>query len=49
MSKNMIDVLNGILASSSADYQIYVPVATRDNLSLVANPILTYSIVKNEL
>ena len=48
MSKNMIDVLNGILASSSADYQNYVPVATRNNLSLVANPILTYSIVKNE-
>ena len=48
MSKNMIDVLNGILASSSADYQNYVPVATRTNLDAVANPILTYSIVKNE-
>ena len=48
MSKNMIDVLNGILASSSAEYQNYVPVATRTNLDLIANPILNYSIVKNE-
>lgn len=48
MANNMIDVLNGILASSSADYQNYVPLATRDNLDAVANPILTYSIVKNE-
>ena len=44
----MIDVLNGILASSSADYQNYVPVATRNNLDAVASPILAYSIVKNE-
>lgn len=44
----MIDVLNGILASGSAEYQNYVPVATRDNLEAVASPILSYNIVKNE-
>ena len=48
MSKNMIDVLNGILATASQEYVTYVPVATRDNLDAVANPIMTYSIVKNE-
>ena len=44
----MIDVLNSILHTGSADYQNYVPEATRDNLDAVASPILQYSIVKNE-
>lgn len=48
MASNMIDVLNGILTSGSAEYQNYVPVATRTNIDAVANPILNYSIVKNE-
>ena len=42
----MIDVLNGILTSGSAEYQNYVPVATRTNIDAVANPILNYSIVR---
>ena len=45
---SILDVMNGIRANGSAEYQSYIPLATRTNIATVANPILTYSLVQNE-
>ena len=43
-----VNVLNTIRDAASDYYRSMVPVATETNLSDVGNPILTYSILKNE-
>lgn len=48
MSINLVELMNTILGNGSAEYQNYVPVATRANIATVANPILTYQTVQNE-
>ena len=45
---SIIDVMNGIRVNGSAEYQTYIPLATRTNIATIANPILTYSVVQNE-
>lgn len=45
---NMINVVNAILAQGSQEYKARVPVATQDNISAVANPILTQASIRNE-
>lgn len=45
---DMISILNTIRANASKEYQDRVPVATRENITEVANPILTYSVTMNE-
>lgn len=44
----LINALNAIRAAASPDYASRVPVATKDNLTAVGNPILTYSATMNE-
>jgi len=44
----MIDIINRIRADGSQEYIERVPLATRQNIAEVANPILTYSTVQNE-
>lgn len=48
MSLNLVDLMNSILSNGSAEYQNYVPLATRTNIASVGNPILTYQTVQNE-
>ena len=48
MAINLVELMNTILGNGSAEYQNYVPVATRANIATVANPILTYQTVQNE-
>lgn len=43
-----IALMNAIWENASEDYKTYVPLATRDNISAVGNPIQEYTIVKNE-
>jgi hypothetical protein len=45
---DMVSVMNTILANGSTEYANYVPQATRDNITAVADPILTYQTVANE-
>lgn len=45
---SIIDVVNAIRVNGTAEYQNYIPLATRTNIATVANPILTYSNVQNE-
>ena len=45
---NMVNVLNAILASGSADYQTRVPVATQDNIRDVGSAVMGYSATENE-
>ena len=48
MAINLVTLMNSILANGSAEYQNYVPLATRTNITTVGNPILTYQTVQNE-
>lgn len=48
MAINLIELMNTILANGSTEYQNFVPTATRNNITDVANPILTYQTVQNE-
>lgn len=43
-----VDFLNALRTTASQDYQNRIPVATRDNLKLVADSILDYPTSKNE-
>ena len=45
---DITNIVNAILDNGSTEYVNRVPVATRDNIAEVANPILTYSNVQNE-
>ena len=45
---DLVAVLNTIRANSSPTYQDRVPLATRDNITAVGNPLLTYSASMNE-
>ena len=45
---DITNIVNAILDNGSTEYVNRVPVATRDNIADVANPILTYSNVQNE-
>lgn len=45
---DMITLMNTILANASSEYTSRVPEATQDNISNVANAILTYSPTTNE-
>lgn len=45
---SIIDIVNAIRAEGSADYQKYVPLATRTNITDVGNPIKEYQIFMNE-
>ena len=45
---SIIDIVNAIRAEGSADYQKYVPLATRGNIADVGNPIKEYQIFMNE-
>ncbi len=42
------NLLNVIRANASQEYQTRVPVATRNNISEVGNPLIVYSNLKNE-
>lgn len=44
----IIDIINRLRADGSTEYVDRVPLATRDNITAVGNPILTYSPVQNE-
>ena len=48
MAVDITNVVNAILDNGSTEYQNRVPVATRDNIADVANPLLTYSTIQNE-
>lgn len=45
---DITNIVNAILDNGSTEYANRVPVATRDNIADVANPILTYSSIQNE-
>ena len=45
---NMVNVLNAILNSASADYQARVPVATQNNLTEVGSAVMSYQATENE-
>lgn len=45
---NMVNILNTIRANSSAEYQSRIPLATRENITEVGNPITTQSNLQNE-
>jgi hypothetical protein len=45
---DMITLVNTILQNASTEYQSRVPEATRDNITAVAAPILTYQSTQNE-
>ena len=45
---DITNIVNAILDNGSTEYANRVPVATRDNIADVANPILTYSTIQNE-
>lgn len=48
MAADITNIVNTILDNGSTEYVNRVPVATRENIADVANPILTYSTVANE-
>lgn len=48
MAVDYVNILNTIRANATQLYQDRVPVATKDNLSAVGNPILSYEAVSNE-
>jgi len=45
---SIVNIVNRIRADGSQEYVERVPLATRQNIAAVANPILTYSTVQNE-
>jgi len=45
---DMTSVMNAILTAGSAEYAARVPVATRDNITSVAAPIIKYQSTQNE-
>jgi hypothetical protein len=45
---DMVNIMNTIREHGSTEYQNFVPVAVRDDISAVSDPILTYQTVANE-
>lgn len=45
---DIVSVVNTILGNGTSEYIARVPVATRNNIAAVANPILTYASTQNE-
>jgi hypothetical protein len=45
---DMVNIMNTIRSNASSEYQNLVPQAVRDDISAVADPILTYQTVANE-